>query len=62
MESVKKKLLEELMSKLSEMEDPLMGSMKEGEDEECEDGEAEVKVMKISAEPMDKKKKLKLEA
>jgi len=59
MEGVKKKLLEELIGKLSEMDDPLMDAMKCEDDEE--EGEAEVKVMKISAEPMDKKKKLKME-
>lgn len=59
MDGVKKKLLEELIEKLSGMDDPLMDMLKGGDDEE---GDAEVKVMKISAEPMDKKKKLKLEA
>ena len=61
MEGIKKKLLEELISKLSDMDDPLMG------DDEAEEGEdsksASVKVVKISGDmPEGLKKKLKLEA
>jgi hypothetical protein len=64
MEGMKKKLLEELIGKLSEMDDPLMGDKEEGEDEcEPEGKGAAIKVMKISAEPLDEKakKKLKME-
>jgi len=64
MSEIKKKLLEELISKLSEMDDPLMGGGEEDE-EECEPkGKgASIKVMKVSAEPLDEKlkKKLKME-
>jgi len=62
MKEIKKKLLEELMGKLSEMDDPLMG---EDEEEGCEEPKkgASIKVMKVSAEPLDEKlkKKLKME-
>ena len=61
MEGIKKKLLEELIGRLSDMDDPLMGS----DDEDCEAPKkgAAIKVMKISAEPVDEKlkKKLKME-
>lgn len=62
MEGIKKKLLEELVSKLSEMDDPLMGM----DSEECEDDSEEmkkgggVKIVKVEAGPMDEKFKKKL--
>lgn len=57
MKEMKKKLLDELIKKLSEMDDPLMGL-----DEECEEPKdgASVKVVKVEAKPLDEKKKIKL--
>jgi len=64
MEGIKKKLLEELISKLSGMDDPLMGDSEEDCKEEDEGSKgASVKVVKISGDmPEGLKKKLKLEA
>lgn len=58
MHDIKKKLLDELISKLSGMEDPLMGDSEESEEEEPAEGS--VKVVKVEAEPMSEEMKDKL--